>query len=171
MTKDFVILRHVKSCRAGSAPGDEYDPWPIAYHHLGFACGFVHLPKRRVQVSYCLDIDLVRCATREEAETMLPDLDASTPICRHTVGRLSDLRFDVAIYDHYDGTTHVQCESAPWERALPIYLACQGLVALNDGVYIAATFGVASEEYRAEYWRKRVDEINIPAGRLERKRQ
>jgi hypothetical protein len=171
MNKDFVILRHVRRGGLQGNPNDEYDPWPIAYWHLGFACGHICLPERAmVSKTYCLDIDLVRCATREEAGAMIGDLDKSTPICRHTVGRLSELRFDVAIRDHYDSTVHVQCESATWTPALTLYLACQGLVVLNNGMYLAAEFGVASEAHRAEYWKKRVDEINIAEGRLERKR-
>ncbi|MFA4974139.1 MAG: hypothetical protein WC683_16135 [bacterium] len=171
MDKDFVILRHVRRGGLEGKPGDEFTPWPIAVWHLGFSIGHMALPDRKaVSTSYCLDVELVRCETREQAEEMIPPLDASTPVCRHTVARLSELRFDVAIHDHYDATTHVQCEGAPWEQALTMYLACQGLVALNNGMFFAAEFGVTSDEHRADYWKKRVDEINIAAGRLNRKR-
>lgn len=157
----YCVLRIVKR-----SDGGEFAPWPIGLEHCRSAAelaGYLKLDRPSIPCSPMewLPLEPVLCTTHQEAGEIMRDADqVFVPgVARHVVGRILDVRCDVWLHDHYDGSAHVMARDVGFYEARLLFLAAVGWCA-HQRNYWAPNWAVSGGLHREE-WRPRELSLGI----------
>lgn len=160
MSIRWCILRH-------NLNHPDLAPWPLAEvqisAHVQITSGY----------GMCIDRNDAESAEvllfddRQKAERLAQELDRH-PSMQHEIVDVTSLGFDVWIYNHFDGSTHVQGHNLPFDQARILFLASVGFTSMRNTLkvgYWKAEWHVACDGHR-KHWRRATPCIDIAGGRM-----